>query len=207
MSHNKVYSTISEKNNSFVWLIARTGSNHMVSILKHYDFKHYVHYDGKKELYDEKLDAAHYCDLFDGNEKYDFISSIRNPYSLEVSMFRMNKLVENYKEKFKRFLDYRYFTRFGEKKPIVKFHRTPDFFIRMENLYEDYSKIPFIINSDYYQSGELKKQVEIKINDNIFDDRDWREFYDDESAEMVYSNNVEIFNLNHYDKDSYKIEK
>ena len=32
-----------------------------------------------------------------------------------------------------------------------------------------------------------------------------REFYDDESAEMVYSNNVEIFNLNHYDKDSYKI--
>jgi hypothetical protein len=24
---------------------------------------------------------------------------------------------------------------------------------------------------------------------------------------MVYSNNIEIFNLNHYDKDSYKIEK
>ena len=66
----------------------------MVSILKHYDFKHYVHYDGNKELYEEKLDANHYRSLFDGHPDYDFISSIRNPYSLEVSMFRMNKLVE-----------------------------------------------------------------------------------------------------------------
>ena len=207
MINNKVYSTISEKHNCFIWLLPRTGSNHMVSILKHYDFKHYVHYDNKKELYDDKLEANHYSKLFSGHENYYFISSIRNPYSIEVSSFRMNKLVGDYKEKFKRFIDGRYFTRFGEKKPIINFTRVPDFFIRMENLYEDYGKIPFIINSEYYQSGELKKQVEIKINNNIFDNIDWREFYDDECAEIVYSNNKEIFNLNHYDKDSYKIEK
>lgn len=205
MTSNKVYSTISEKHNCFIWLLPRTGSNHMVTILKNYDFKHYVHQDGNKEIYDENLVATHYSKLFDGHENYQFISSIRNPYSLEVSLFRMNKLVGDYKERFKRFIDGRYFTQFGGKKPIINFTRVPDFFIRMENLYEDYSKIPFIVNSDYYQSGELKKQVEIKINNNIFDDRDWRDFYDDESAEIVYSNNMEIFNLNHYDKDSYKI--
>jgi len=165
--YNKVYSTISEKHKCFLWLLPRTGSNHMVSIMKNYDFKHYVHYDNKKELYDEKLAANHYCRYFDGHKDYDFISSIRNPYSFEVSMFRMNKLVENYKESFKRFIDGRYFTRFGEKKPITKFQRVPDFFIRMENLYEDYSKIPFIVNSEYYQSGELKKQVENKIIKSI----------------------------------------
>ena len=207
MTHNKVYSTISEKHNCFIWLLPRTGSNHMITILKNYDFKHYVHQDGNKELYDEKLEANHYSKLFDGHEDYTFISSIRNPYSFEVSLFRMNKLVGDYKERFKRFVDGRYFTRFGEKKPIINFTRVPDFFVRMENLYEDYGKIPFIVNSEYYQSGELKKQVEIKINNNIFDDRDWREFYDDESAEIVYSNNIEIFNLNQYDKDSYKILK
>lgn len=207
MTHNKVYSTISEKHNCFIWLLPRTGSNHMITILKNYDFKHYVHQGGNKELYDEKLEANHYSKFFDGHENYNFISSIRNPYSIEVSLFRMNKLVGDYKERFKRFIDGRYFTQSGEKKPIINFTRVPDFFIRMENLYEDYGKIPFISNSEYYQSGELKKQVEIKINNNIFDDRDWRDFYDDESAEIVYSNNVEIFNLNHYDKDSYKIEK
>jgi len=205
VTSNKVYSTISEKHNCFIWLLPRTGSNHMVTILKNYDFKHYVHQDDNKEIYDENLVANHYSKLFDGHENYQFISSIRNPYSLEVSLFRMNKLVGDYKERFKRFIDGRYFTQFGGKKPIINFTRVPDFFIRMENLYEDYSKIPFIVNSDYYQSGELKKQVEIKINNNIFDDRDWRDFYDDESAEIVYSNNMEIFNLNHYDKDSYKI--
>jgi len=205
VTSNKVYSTISEKHNCFIWLLPRTGSNHMVTILKNYDFKHYVHQDDNKEIYDENLVTNHYSKLFDGHENYQFISSIRNPYSLEVSLFRMNKLVGDYKERFKRFIDGRYFTQFGGKKPIINFTRVPDFFIRMENLYEDYSKIPFIVNSDYYQSGELKKQVEIKINNNIFDDRDWRDFYDDESAEIVYSNNMEIFNLNHYDKDSYKI--
>ncbi len=205
MTHNKIYSTISEKYNCFIWLLPRTGSNHMVSIMKHYDFKHYVHYDGKKELYEENLDANHYCRLFDGHQNYDFISSIRNPYSFEVSAFRMNKLVKNYKDDFKRFIDARYFTRFGEKKPIINFTRLPNFFIRIENLYEDYSKIPFIVNSEYYQSGELEKQVGVKINNNIVDDRDWREFYDDECAEIVYSNNLEIFDLNQYDKDSYKI--
>ena len=204
MINNKVYSTISEKYNSFIWLLARTGSNHMVTIIKHYDFKHYIHYDCNKELYSEKLEASHYCNLFDGHENYNFISSIRNPYSLEVSSFRMNKWLDNPKESFKRFIDGKYFTKFGEKKPIMKFPRVPDFFIRMENLYEDYSKIPFIVNSEYYKSGELKKQIDIKINNNIVDDRDWREFYDDECAEIVYSNNIEIFNLNHYDKDSYK---
>jgi len=160
---------------------------------------------GKKELYEENLDANHYCRLFDGHQNYDFISSIRNPYSFEVSAFRMNKLVKNYKDDFKRFIDARYFTRFGEKKPIINFTRLPNFFIRIENLYEDYSKIPFIVNSEYYQSGELEKQVGVKINNNIVDDRDWREFYDDECAEIVYSNNLEIFDLNQYDKDSYKI--
>jgi len=205
--HNKVYSTISEKHKCFLWLLPRTGSNHMVSIMKNYDFKHYVHYDNKKELYDEKLGANHYCLLFNGHENYEFISSIRNPYSYEVSFFRMNKRVDNPKESFKRYIHGRYYTRYGDEKAIMKFPRTPNFFIRMENLYEDYSKIPFIVNSEYYQSGELKKQVENKINNNIFDDRDWREFYDDECAEIVYSNNSEIFNLNHYDKDSYKIKK
>ena len=85
MSHNKVYSTISEKNNSFVWLIARTGSNHMVSILKHYDFKHYVHYDGKKELYDEKLDVFVLTNRVNNSSVNEFLPQGGNAISRHIT--------------------------------------------------------------------------------------------------------------------------
>ena len=71
-------------------------------------------------------------------------------------------------------------------------------------MFEDYSKIPFISESEYFHSGKLKQQVQTKINNNTFDDRDWREFYDDSTADIVYYNNSKIFDTFHYEKKSYK---
>jgi hypothetical protein len=46
---------LSEKYNCFAWLVARTGSNHMVSILKNFDFKIYDCMEKNKKLYDNEL--------------------------------------------------------------------------------------------------------------------------------------------------------
>ena len=96
---------LSEKYNCFVWLVARTGSNHMVSILKNFDFKIYDCMGKNKKLYDNELKSIHTYNLFEGSETYKFLISVRNPYAREVSSFRMNKYVENPKESFKDFLE------------------------------------------------------------------------------------------------------
>ena len=203
---NEVYSTISEREKCFVWLVARTGSNHMVSVLKNFDFKHYVSYEGKSpKVHEHILDANHYCTLFEGHENYKFMASIRNPYSLEVSTFRMNKKVDNFKEEFRKYLEDKYYSGLPGFKSILDLRiRIPDYYVRMEHMFEDYSKIPFISESEYFHSGKLKQQVQTKINNNTFDDRDWREFYDDSTADIVYYNNSKIFDTFHYEKKSYK---
>jgi hypothetical protein len=42
--------------------------------------------------------------------------------------------------------------------------RVPDFVLRAENLYEDYLKIPFILNSKLYECGILEDICNRKIN-------------------------------------------
>lgn len=204
---NYVYPIISEKEKCFVWFVARTGSNHMVSILKNFDFRHYVSYDGQKpEIFDTLLQSVHNYTFFNGHENYKFMISIRNPYSLEVSAFRMNKIKrDDFKVKFKEYLDNKYNSTINGYKSIIDLRtRIPDYYVRMEHMYEDYCKIPFIVESDYFKSGKLEEQVKIKINLNTFDDTDWREFYDDSTADTVYYNNLRIFDTFGYKKKSYK---
>jgi hypothetical protein len=194
---------LSEKYNCFAWLVARTGSNHMVSILKNFNFKIYNCIGKNKKLYDNELKSIHTYNLFEGSETYKFLISVRNPYAREVSSFRMNKYVENSKESFKDFLEKKYYsqdTSIYYNRP----DRLPDYYVRMEHMFEDYSKIPFIVESEYFKSGKLEKQVSVKINYNSLDDRRWEDFYDDNIADIVYYNNLKDFNLFGYDKNSYK---
>jgi predicted nucleotidyltransferase len=82
--------------------------------------------------------------------------------------------------------------------------RIPDYAVRLENLYEDYSKIPFIVESEYYKSGELKKAITQKVNVSNEDETLWKKFYTQEIADIVYYRMPRYFDLFGYDKNSWK---
>ena len=86
----------------------------------------------------------------------------------------------------------------------TSFHiRKPDYFVRTENMYEDYSKIPFVRNTDFFESGMLKELCEKKINENPYK-ADWRDCYTQETADLVSYNSQEYFKIFGYDRNSWK---
>jgi hypothetical protein len=200
MSH-KIFNII-QKEKCLVWLPEKTASTHAFSVLKNYglgactlDNNQMVKVRNRVEdLY------THTCDFFHGHENYLFISTARNPYSRFVSYF---KFIGAEKQNF-GFYDFLYESILEKplNKPTFK-ERVPDYFLRQEHMFEDYSKIPFIQNSEFYTSGKLKELCEKKINHNkiVYD---FRDYYDEMSADLVYYNFSKYFELLGYDKDSWK---
>jgi hypothetical protein len=199
--NDKIFNII-QKEKCLVWLPAKTASTHAFSILKNYGL-------GACELENNQFVRikhnlpdlyTHDCKLFDGHENYLFISTARNPYSKLVSYF---KFIGIDKPNIK-FYDYLYLTVLEKAHHKPKFEqRIPDYFIRQEHIFEDYSKIPFIKNSDFYKSGQLKELCEKKINHNKTT-YDFRDYYDEMCADLVYYNFSKYFELLGYDKNSWK---
>ena len=91
-------------------------------------------------------------------------------------------------------LDYEYFI----KKRITK---TPDLIIRVENLYSDILKLPFFMDN----SCELFDIVYNNILNNGYSSGyDYKEYYDQDLADYVYSYLEEDFVYFNYNKDSWK---
>lgn len=159
----------------------------------------------------------HDIELFEGSEKYKLISLSRNPYSKMVSYFKMSfsfylESNQDDKEKFLNFLSQYFYILDKNSSHYVwvrKYKnywdiRIPDYYIRMENMFEDYLKIPFVKESEIYKTGELEKMCNIKVNENLKNTKFWKEYYCDESADMVYYNFSKYFEKLGYDKNSYK---
>ena len=192
---------ISETYKIFLWLNMKTGTSHMSTILNNFDFKPYL-IDGKeKTLLGNKILQDHECGLFEGHENYELLATIRNPYSRMFSIYSVNKKNANPFE-FNEFLE-KYFQQSHGFDTCAKLNRIPEYIVRMENMYEDYSKIPFITNSEIFKSGRLKEMVTKKINSNPME-YNWKEFYDQNSADLVYYNNVNYFEQYKYEKNSWK---
>ena len=81
--------------------------------------------------------------------------------------------------------------------------RIPDYFIRQENIFEDYLKIPFVKKSEFYRSGQLEDLCNNKINHNE-NSYDYREYYNQENADLVYYSFSKYFDLLGYEKNSWK---
>jgi hypothetical protein len=193
---------ISEKHNCFVWLPTRTASNHAVHLLNHFEFYN-IKCDFYRNIIKEKKDFLihqHQFSLFDGHEKYKLISTIRNPYSRSVSLYEfLNSGGERGFDSFDNFvLNYKK----NPVKPIFG-ERVPDFFLRQENLYDDYIKIPFVRDSKLNECGILKELCEKKINKSP-NRKPIKDHYNQETADIIYSNYKEYFELCGYDKDSWK---
>ena len=191
---------ISLKENFFLWLQGKTGTFLAKKIFKNFGFYSYRITDGIVN-FSEKLDVhAHSPHLFSTHEQFQFIATIRNPYQTLFSEF-VHKTAT--KESFKGFLEKKFVGSSFENKFFTRWERLPDYVIRLENVLEDYLKIPFILESELYKSGKLKKIIESKPNKSPYN-HNWKDFYDKQIADLVYYNTSQYFDMFEYDKNSWK---
>lgn len=179
------------------WLGQKTGCTSMVNILNEIGFKYYKFRDGVFELINEKPLRSHGCYPEYVPDGFKVIASLRNPFSQLVSDYRYDSI-----QGFENFL-IELFKNKSSLKCFVFDSREPDFTVRMENMFEDYSKIEFITDSKFYKSGILERLTKYKMNETPNKNIDWKEYYNENLAKMVIKNFSYHFN-NFYDENSWK---
>lgn len=202
---------LSEEHKVILWLWKKCGTSHMAKVMEKYGFNFYDLENGNLTKIKDGVVQKHYCNLFQGHENYKILAAVRNPYSRFFSEYTFNRnpkefvVNEENLTKFKEFVYYSLVEKELMSKNCIDFpDRIPDYPVRLENLYEDYSKIPFITESEYFKSGELKKDVGVKVNVSNEDETLWRKFYTQEIADIIYYRMPNYFELFGYDKDSWK---
>lgn len=203
---------VSEEHKYFLWSPAKTGSTSFTNIFENFSFYKWEFDDDGFLLYKtNKIMHNHYCRFFHGHEDYGLIISARNPYSMIYSILRLDLIdkktalgkLEKHSglDKIERHVFH--------KNKIFKdccyccFDDKPKHYIRLENLFEDYSKLDFIRNSELYKSGKLYDECKIKYNASGTQTDEWKKFYDKDSADLVYYNHANYFESVGYHKDSW----
>jgi len=190
---------ISEKNKSFLWLPPKTGTVHATFIFNHFEF-YTFHSNSENELRKGYLQHNHARDLFPNHENFKLISTARNPYTKIISIYKYNlqKKEEFHYEGFRVFFLQKtqqphFWTHFD-----LSYKRTPDFFIRMENLYLDYVQIPFIRDSKINKCGVLEDLCKIEMNSTI-ELPQTKDFFTSDMIDYVYRMTKDYMNLLKYE--------
>ena len=200
----KTVVNISEKYKSFLWLPPKTASTLLLNIFfEYFDFEHYE-VDKNNILFKSnfKRQNHHFQNLFQGHENYKLICSVRNPFNKIISLFMQNKK-DRSPEKFLQYFDNLISTDCSDNlliKDLMKFQRVPDYFIRVENLYEDLIKIPFVFDSDVNKSGLLSSVCETIVNSSNYT-IDMNEYFTSDMKDFVFTTYKDYF-----DKFNYKID-
>lgn len=200
-----------------------TGTRNAVEVFKHFPFATFYIRRGKLVYSKDGVSHAHNPDLFMGHEKYKAIMTCKNPYSRWVSRFKLEFVRKNnFKSKFnfqelfyENLLDQFYVLDLPNnlRDTEFKFFRIQKEIshkIRTENILEDYRSIPFIGGSEFDKSGQLEEILNQKTGKFRSDEykvpypEDWKDFYTQETADMVYKLLEAEFKLNGYHKDSWK---
>jgi len=212
----------------FVFAPPKTGSMTSSRVFGNFDFQTFKISDTNNiKLFSTKFIHSHYYNSLPNYENYKLICTVRNPYSKFVSLFkyllRLEKKVistYNWREEFFELLfdNLTHHSAQGWAHELYSgldlssLGRKIDYPLRIENLFEDYSSIPFIKDSDYLKNGSLKKDLDLKLNstDGNHDyslykmPNKWEDFYDQSTADFVYSKNQSYFDYFGYDKNSWK---
>lgn len=201
---------INEKDNLVVWLFPRTGSKLFYTLMLNCDFKCYSYENNDRKLIRENLVHHHMYFMFPDIQKYKLIATVRNPYSLLVSHFYMFNGVEDLsklKSSYKNFLESVLFSNqwyvdflYGLNYVNVSYK------IRVENLAFDYYNLPIITKSNHYKNKTMIDLINSKVNksSNKLSLLDYRDFYDQSTADLVYYTFARYFEIFDYDKNSWK---
>lgn len=224
-----LYYNKSEINKCFTITYPHTGSRSMMKILDNFDFDTYELKNNKLIYKKSGSQHNHTFDLFEGHENYKLMISCRNPYDIFVSKFRfwlggvkVMKSTFNLKSEFLEFveefvfeIEERFWFRPSHLLKSEKILNRPiDYRIKLENLEESYMNVPFIANSEFTKNGNLIDILKTKVGDHKelklvkpwvpHLPKDFRDFYTQEIADLIYNNFTELFLFMDYDKDSWK---
>lgn len=189
--------------NYIVWMPAKTGTRHALEVLKRYGLKvfEYENSENSTPLFNEKTTYVHPCNLHKTYQNFKIICLARNPYARILSYYNFVSLPLDDKLMFYNFV---YDQCMYVDNSCFRFDdRIPEYFLRLEYLYEDYSKIPFINSSEYFRNGLLEQFCKFKIG-KTKREVDLKDFYDQKTADLVYYNFSHYFELLGYDKESWK---
>ena len=191
---------LSIEHKTFLWTQQKTGSVLALEVFREFGFKCYPIKNGMIDLTVPSTCHPHQACLFDGHENYSMIATIRNPYTSIFSEYAQGKKQVS-SEEFRVFLEKKFHT---NKKDLFfdDWKRNPDYLIKIENIMEGYSKIPFIEDSQYYKSGLLEQKINRKPNRNIFG-HNWRNYFNKQIADLIYYSTSKYFTKFGYHKDSW----
>lgn len=149
----------------------KTASTHASWVLRYFDFNFYTA-SGNFIFMNDWLCQSHDCFIPDTYKNSKTILTVRNPYTRLVSFFLHR--FSPYKGNNPTIEDFEIFLTDVENNVNLYnqlnhgFEIEATYFIRAEYLYNDYCRIPFISESDFNNSGMLKKFCEKKLNQNKF---------------------------------------
>jgi len=201
---------INEKDNLVVWLFPRTGSKLFYDLMINCDFECYSYENIERKLIRENLIHHHTFHVFPGIENYKLIATARNPYSLMAAhfyMFSVSPDINKLKSNFTNFLESTLHTNLWYREYLEGLHKVEvTYKIRIENLVNDYYKLPIITKSQHFKNNTMVDLINSKVNknENPLSKLDYREFYNKNSADLVYYTFSKYFEVFGYDKNSWK---
>lgn len=156
----------------------------------------------------------------EGMENYPIICNVRNPYSKCVSSYldesnQVNHENHNitYKDWLLKLTDSERVSRDVDHYYMLDWEvigRRPDYIIRLEHMEEDLRKLPMYEHNDKFEEAMGGIRNNVYKNENPRDEyrgefQYFQKYYDQETADIVYNNHKEYFELGGYDKDSWKL--
>lgn len=201
---------ISETYKYFFWAPPKTGSSHATWILNNFDFNYYLMSSDRKIIKETNLETkhCHTTSLFEGHENYKLICTARHPIRRIFSAFVFNnhekKLTDFSKTAFIKFFIKQFDTGGGVFFDGIYFsERIPDYFLKTENLYEDYLKIPFIKESELNTSGKLREMCQEKKNSFHKDELNPYDYFTADMIDAVYYRYKKYFEILNYDPNNF----
>jgi hypothetical protein len=180
--YKKIIYNYSEEHQCYLWTPPKTGSNHATFLFNHFSFysKIYREFD-KVLLYDHNQKVFTHCHqyiMLPEHSNYKIICTARTPFASLYSFYKhVKKFNWAYKIgdlSFKDFIQNNTEPESTENLEVIRLHnflfseilqqKIPNYFVRVEHLYEDYLKIPFINGSKLHTSGILEEICSNKIN-------------------------------------------
>ena len=202
--------TYSDNLKSILWSPMKTGSKHAEFIFGHFDFvtssfnsetDEYV-----QDVLSNHISHHHNFHLLRQHKDYDVICTTRNPYERLISGFFYFSKIEKYEltsDSFKRFFIKQINNPTMFHDAYVGYPKIPKYFLKTESLYDDYIKIPFVRDSKLNQCGLLYDLCNKKINNSVHS-ISTKDFFTMDMIDYFYDNFKNLFDIDGYEKDSYK---
>lgn len=183
----------------YLILPMKTGTVNASWIFTYFDFYTYTRNfdsDGNfKEISNPAMSAVHSYYIPPENPNPKIIVTARNPYDKVLSKFLFN-WTRNEPPTYQDFLN-NILNSIQHNNPMLIYppELIPTYSIRLENMYEDYMKIPFVKDSNLNKSGILLEMCNKKINEaRIKVNKD--DFLTQEAKDLIYiflKNQFELF--------------